>query len=68
MRSIGAWRWMYRPLRRRSGLNSSSDSSPGQETPRLVAEFRDPLVHEGLIQLIVSVHAPTTIGGRRGPL
>jgi hypothetical protein len=28
---IGAWRWMYRPLRRRSGRNSSSLSSPARK-------------------------------------
>jgi len=28
----------------------------GEETPRLVAEFRNTLIHEGLIQVIISIH------------
>ncbi len=63
MRSIGAWRWMYSPLRRRSGRNSSSESSPGEMTARLVAELRDPLIDQRLVQLVVAVHAAATIGG-----
>ena len=39
---------MYRPLRRRSGRNSSSVSSPAR-TPRLVAELCDPLVDQRLV-------------------
>ena len=56
MRSIGACLWMYRPLRRRRERKSSSDSWPGEEAPRLVAELRDALVDEPLVDLVVLIH------------
>ncbi len=64
MRSIGAWRWMYRPLRRRSGLELILGELAGEETARLVAELRDTLVDERLVEFIVSVHGRRTIGVR----
>ena len=51
MRSIGAWRWMYRPLCRRSGAELVLGQLAGEEAARLVAELRDPLVHQPLIDL-----------------
>ena len=56
MRSIGAWRWMYRPFCSRSGRNSSSVELAGEEAARLVAELRDALVHEALVEVVVAVH------------
>ncbi len=38
------------------GLELIFGELTGEETPRLVTEFRDTLVHEGLIQVIISVH------------
>ena len=34
----------------------SSESSPGEVTARLVAELRDPLIDQRLVQLVVAVH------------
>ena len=55
-RSIGACLWMYSPLRRRSERKSSSCSCAGQEAARLIAELRDALVHEPLVDLVVLIH------------
>jgi hypothetical protein len=44
------------------GLELVFGELAGEKTPRLVTELRDPLVHEGLIQLIVSVHSQRLYG------
>ena len=56
MWNIGAWRWMYNPFCRRSGRNSSAESSPAEVTPHLVAELGDALVEQALVVFVVLVH------------
>ena len=65
MRSIGAWRCMYRPLRSRSGRNSSSDSSPARYRRVWSRNSAHALVDERLVKLVVLVHGPIDYRVRR---
>ncbi len=56
IRSMGACRWIYSPLRSRRGRNSSSDSSPARNRRRLITKFSHALVDHRLVDLVVAIH------------
>ena len=55
-RSIGAWRWMYSPLRRRRCAKFVVGHLPGEKAARLVAELRDPLADQRAIDGVITIH------------